>query len=258
MSDIPIPQDTAQALRAVGRQCRNLGLLFDRFAGYGPDWSQEGGQKHDEARRLVIQCNDWAVERSQKGWYGAMHARWESMMRGGGAEPFVLKPEWRMVVGLGRDSAFETGLTLHRVYGFPYIPGSALKGMTQAWAEAKEKPEGERREIFGEQDKAKSALAGQAVFFDALPVEPPRLKLDVMNPHYPEYYRPGERAYPASWQSPVPVFFITVDKGTPFLFGVGRRDGDKQRAATAREWLQQALHDMGVGGKTTSGYGYWK
>jgi CRISPR-associated protein Cmr6 len=252
MPDIPIPHDTAQVFRAAGRNCRNLGLLFDRFTGYGPDWSQEGGQKHDEARRLVDECNRWAGDPAYKGFYDGICARWEKVMQRAGATPFIASPEWRLVVGLGRDSAFETGLTLHRVYGCPYIPGSALKGMTQAWAEAKDMPDAERREMFGVQE-----CAGGAVFFDALPSTPPRLKLDVMNPHYPDYYRPGERKYPSDWQSPVPVFFITVEKGTRFLFGVGRRDGDENKAGTARDWLQRALREMGVGGKTTSGYGYW-
>ena len=32
---------------------------------------------------------------------------------------------------LGTPSALDTGITLHRLYGFPYIPGSGLKGATR-------------------------------------------------------------------------------------------------------------------------------
>ena len=253
MADIPIPRDTAQAFRAAGRNCRNFGLLFDRFVGYGPDWTLEGGQKQGEARRLVDACNSWASDPAYKSWYQAMRTRWQAVMRSAGAEPFEATPEWRLVVGLGRESAFETGLTLHRVYGFPYVPGSALKGMTRAWAVATGAAgQQQLEEVFGKQEGA-----GLAVFFDALPVTPPRLKLDVMNPHYPDYYRPGRRLPPADWQSPVPVHFITVEQGTRFLFGTSARNGDTTKARQAGQWLQQALQEMGVGGKTTSGYGYW-
>lgn len=42
-----------------------------------------------------------------------------------------LKPDWRMVVGLGNPSVYETSITLHHIYGIPYIPGSAIKGVTR-------------------------------------------------------------------------------------------------------------------------------
>lgn len=253
MPDIPVPRDTAQALRAYQRNCRNFGLLFDRFVGYGSDWTMEGGQKHREAQGLVDACNSWASDGAQKELYEALRRRWQATLNAVGAASFEAAPEWRLVVGLGRESAFETGLTLHKVYGCPYVPGSALKGMTLAWARATNAAsEDELAALFGTQ-----ASAGQAVFFDALPVTPPRLKLDVMNPHYPDYYRSKRRQPPAGWQSPIPVYFIVVDSGARFLFGVRVRNGAREIAAQASEWLRQALQEMGVGGKTTSGYGYW-
>lgn len=42
-----------------------------------------------------------------------------------------LKPDWRMVVGLGNPSVYDTSITLHHIYGIPYIPGSAIKGITR-------------------------------------------------------------------------------------------------------------------------------
>lgn len=45
----------------------------------------------------------------------------------------VFKVSWRLVIGLGLPSPFETGITLHHVYGIPAIPGSALKGLARAW-----------------------------------------------------------------------------------------------------------------------------
>lgn len=41
------------------------------------------------------------------------------------------KIEGRIVVGLGGAHVAETSITLHHIYGIPYIPGSALKGVTR-------------------------------------------------------------------------------------------------------------------------------
>lgn len=257
MATIPIPREAAQLFQANQGQCRNLGLWFDRYVAYSPGWTMEGGQKAAEAQKLVDACNRWANDAAYRLMYENIRRRWHEAMVEAGAEPFTMAPEWRFVVGLGRDSAFETGLTLHRIYGCPYIPGSTLKGATRAWAEAQDEfNAGLVNKVFGDQENA-----GAAVFFDALPVTPPRLKLDVINPHYPDYYRPGNQQYPTDWQSPVPVYFITVETGTHFLFGVGRRKKDRESigidAKQTRLWLESALQEMGIGGKTTSGYGYW-
>lgn len=39
--------------------------------------------------------------------------------------------QWRMVIGLGAVHPQETSMTLHHIYGIPYIPGSAIKGLTR-------------------------------------------------------------------------------------------------------------------------------
>jgi CRISPR-associated protein Cmr6 len=38
---------------------------------------------------------------------------------------------WRMVVGIGRPHVWENALALHPLYGFPYIPGSSVKGLVR-------------------------------------------------------------------------------------------------------------------------------
>jgi len=40
----------------------------------------------------------------------------------------------RLSVGFGNTTPLETGLTLHRLYGVPYLPGTALKGLCRSWA----------------------------------------------------------------------------------------------------------------------------
>ncbi len=102
--------------------------------------------------------------------------------------------------------------------------------------------------------------AGGAVFLDAIPAEAPRLELDIMNPHYPQYYQSNGKTPPTDWQSPVPVYFLTVAPQTAFWFAVGWR-GPEDSAGGARRraeaWLRWGLMELGAGAKTSAGYGYF-
>jgi CRISPR type III-B/RAMP module RAMP protein Cmr6 len=42
---------------------------------------------------------------------------------------------WRLVVGFATNPALESGLTLHPLLGFPYLPGSAVRGLVHHVAE---------------------------------------------------------------------------------------------------------------------------
>jgi CRISPR-associated protein Cmr6 len=177
------------------------------------------------------------------------------------AQYFTATTAWRMVVGLGGETVLETDLTLHHLYGIPFIPGSALKGLTRAYATGEveeykskkiedDKPKIQR--IFGTQQDA-----GSVIFLDAMPINGKiNFDLDIMNAHYPKYY--GEKQPPANNQDPNPVTFLTV-ADTTFLFALApRRPKDTEDVGLAMEWLQKALKDYGVGGKTSAGYGYFQ
>ncbi len=173
---------------------------------------------------------------------------------------FELVTASRMVVGLGIESVLETNLRLHHTYGIPIIPGSALKGLARSVA---------RRSIdtsnpifqtaFGEPKQA-----GSVIFFDALPLPQLnnhnlslKLQLDVMNVHFPDYYT-GQR-FPTEWQNPNPIFFLTVAPETAFLFSLAvPPDRDRQTLSQVAQWLQQGLTTMGIGAKTSAGYGFFR
>lgn len=175
---------------------------------------------------------------------------------------FELQAEWRIALGMGNASVYENGFTFHPTYGMPYLPGSSLKGMTRHWAKAegKDKEGTDYLKIFGnEQDGDKDFQQGQIIFFDALPValEEKMVQPDIMNNHYPDYYE-GNKP-PADWLSPRPIFFLTM-KGVSFQFHLGYimgagEDQNKQLLKTAKEWLENALKEAGVGAKTAVGYG---
>jgi CRISPR-associated protein Cmr6 len=179
----------------------------------------------------------------------------------------TFKPDWRVIVGLGTDSVYETGITLHHIYGFPYIPASGIKGIVRSYIiqenylpnfagqeKAGEKAEKKALEnndflnIFGSTNQK-----GKITFFDAMPVSVPQLKPDIMNVHYPDYY--GGSSAPADTQSPRPIYFLTVHE-TSFQFMIGCKEVDKHLLQTAYIWLENALKEKGIGAKTAVGYGY--
>lgn len=68
--------------------------------------------------------------------YGEWHGRFDAACDRLGAEkPIVATTGWRMVVGWATNPALEVGLTLEPLYGFPYVPGSAVKGLLHRVAE---------------------------------------------------------------------------------------------------------------------------
>jgi CRISPR type III-B/RAMP module RAMP protein Cmr6 len=203
-------------------------------------------------------------------------------------------PEWQLAIGLGnKANPHEIGLSLHGTYGWPVIPGSALKGLTAAWATAERasdeaeadgiRPDDVRR-VFGTPRLRPDPPAerghhrrpggptprpdqiGTVHFLDAIPAgEPVKVRVDVLTPHVKPYYettRPGSARPrstrppepPAEYHSPVPVNFLTVSGAFAVdLFGRAADAGDVKRAAA---WLAEAGDDLGAGAKTAAGYGF--
>jgi len=141
--------------------------------------------------------------------------------------------------------------------------------------------------LFGTQ-----GFKGLLLFLDAYPeIQDGSIKelfkLDIMNPHYSEYY--GEkRDIPGDWENPVPVFFLTVKEEVSFRFvvlfdksrwevikekGIPAKEGKRRQLANeeiegVEEYMKsekfyediigQALEFYGVGSKTRLGYGLFE
>jgi CRISPR-associated protein Cmr6 len=194
-----------------------------------------------------------------------------------------LKTTWRMVVGLGNASVYETSMTLHHIYGIPYIPGSSLKGvlrnyiMTEKFCKGIKSEEIERKahqdqgfcDIFGcpRESFYQKAKKGNVVFFDAFPVSKPEIIPDVMTPHYKDYYSDASGEIPpGDYDSPNPIYFLTV-RNTEFLFILGIKKENnieiqkgklagKTALSAAEELLNIGLSSQGIGAKRAVGYGY--
>ncbi len=289
-----VPKDAARLVEQYAEKCQNVGLWLGRYA---PQEVIERDSRRDDRGRVIgIETGFWLRElcdnfSPDEALIKSTYQRWRAMTEGGAR--FNAKLQGRLVVGLGGKGALEFGITLHRVTGLPYIPGSALKGLTRNYflitlaeqsgtslsldkldellSEADPKKISEAlpklnkplitlyREMFGLQGEA-----GTCVFYDAVLSEPPKngeklFTVDVMTPHFVKYYRESGKQAPDDGGSPNPVSYITVREGTRFAFAIGkRRTTDKLQLVDARHLLREALNWLGIGSKTASGYGVFE
>jgi len=252
-----LPAETARLVDRQLARCKNLALILDKY----PPQHVVAESKHKGPwlQNLLKEGHiDLALAR-------CAYERWYALMQAQGATIFQLTLDWRMVVGLGGESVLETDITLHHVYGLPFLPGSALKGLTRAYVTGEIEPYKSQREADDHEDIKQifgsSKGAGTVIFFDALPTDGKAgFVLDIMNPHYGEYY--GGKKPPTNDQNPVPVTFLTVTD-TTFTFAIAARPGspkDKSKCNVEQvgAWLPEALKHYGIGGKTSAGYGYFK
>ncbi len=178
-----------------------------------------------------------------------------------------LKTSSRLVVGLGSGHVLETSLSLHHIFGIPYIPASALKGvvrMVSFWEIAEklnknsdEEIEKLQRQLYDEEISSSDNeellkhkllfgtqnFKGLLVFLDAFPIIEQNqqiFELDVMTPHYQGYYTQDQA--PGDWENPNPIVFLTVKEGISFCFNVlfdkfraGRILGDEDFPREAKD-----------------------
>lgn len=226
--------------------------------------------------------------------YRVMFARWERVLRQ--SLPGVVRRVYRMratsrilLHPATQETVTEGGLLMHHLYGVPYIPGSALKGAVRAYAIARGmdiRPPGvpERLpdeitwigHLFGLQrdednmnPDERPDTAGIFDFLDALwvpevpsgvkgPFSP--LSLDVVNPHYGDYYTNKKHPAPRETSEPVPSHVLTVAPGATFLLAVETREWAVGVFEKWLDWMMlnllvPALGEIGIGARTTAGYG---
>ncbi|MDD5333031.1 MAG: type III-B CRISPR module RAMP protein Cmr6 [Rhodoferax sp.] len=246
----------------------HAGLMLDKYLRSASE-KDAATRLHDAAVLAVAQTSEA---------YALAFARWQTAYGAcyptGQTRRAIITTQDRLAIGLGNASPFEVGLTLDHTYGLPFLPGSALKGLaaahaSQAWgvneARWKEKTGEYHRFVFGD-----TAQAGCIDFFDAWirpeSVNGTTLVPDVTTPHHSAYYSANDQDQipAADWDSPVPVSFLTVNKGVKFELVLGcdllaespaERDTICGWLKLVSELLCEALKHRGLGGKTSSGYG---
>lgn len=216
---------------------------------------------------------------------------------------FIGKLKTPLSIGLGTISVMDTSITLHYINGFPYIPSFSIKGLTRSYMVEKYYDGDEKKAmdddgikiIFGISSNQKeneymeqiasinnpTEHVGLIIFFDAFPIiETIKIDLDIMNPHYPDYYKGN--SYPTDNQNPQPIFFPVIKEGE-FEFNLGinpyhgflkkyqtkdhintkinnfptKLDNNSPKAILniTSELLKEALIEEGIGAKTSLSYG---
>ena len=165
-----------------------------------------------------------------------------------GSVSFTAVNKGRLLVNHTGGIVENSNLSLHRFFGCPTIPGSALKGIARNAARFDADKERFAR-VFGGKEKGKSKEAGSVSFLMAIPENANwKLAVDVLTSH-------GG----SDTQNPIPVFFPAVETGATFRFTVAptarAKDGDLEFAV---KYLKLALAENGVGAKTAAGYGWFE
>jgi CRISPR-associated protein Cmr6 len=195
--------------------------------------------------------------------------------------------EGRMAINLSDSLIQNAGIALDRLFGMPYIPGSAIKGVCRHAAINEIKSINDPAElkkvfqvfqqVFGttesdfRQDKQlhkfvdilsgsdAKTLKGRVDFLAAHPITGAKITVDLTTAHYPDYYRTGILS-DLSKESPRPIPFPVVDKGARFAFCLVTNRADSNSKVlldAAQRWLEIALTKSGLGAKTSSGYGWF-
>jgi CRISPR-associated protein Cmr6 len=141
-----------------------------------------------------------------------------------------LKTDYRLVIG-SEQSIYETSIRLHHIYGIPFIPSSAIKGVVRSYIEEIKRLD-EFIDMFGDDKR------GQIVFFDAFPITEPKIKMDIINP----------------MEENKIINFLTVED-TTFQFLLGFKDEVDSGFVNL---FKEALTNHGIGAKTAVGYGYFE
>lgn len=270
---IPLSKSIERVINRNFNNISNLNLLMTKYVrGWKDNW-EFGSKEKGEYLESLINVNYDRLT------YTKFLERWKLLLNSIEAVQMKGKVLWRLVVGLGSGSVLETSMTLHHIFGVPYISGTALKGVVSSYYLEKYREElfknlenmsedeknkyinkkgGYDLELDKDENYAKlfgiEGQRGKVIFLDAYPVKFPQLEIDIMNPHFGDYY--DGKTPPADWLTPVPVKFVTVAKDTEFIFAFKTECGDLKELV--KTLIKEALEDLGIGAKTSVGYGYFK
>ena len=233
-------------------RCESPSLRLEKILRFGED------TKADEVEKVVV-CHN------RHGGIADAHG----LPTPQGAQSFTARLEARMIVNQAGGVLENAGLCLHRHFGYPFIPGSAVKGIARhaAWSEwnaaqdedARQRSARRVADVFGyptgdpgldhyltsiHHDVRKQ---GAIAFLPGVPAQRVSLVSEILTPH-------GGN----DWTDPVPSPFPAVEKGAEFRFTiVPLRNGGRQLAEEALRFLKTGLVRNGCGAKTRAGYGWF-
>lgn len=271
---IPIPEIE---LKHLEKTTTNFSLLSPRIVEWTPNRRGEFSSSTEMMQKLFQRSiNSFSSSSKSLEKIQEKQRAYIDYLKEMNVIPFEIKAKSSspFITGLGSGHPTETGIILDRNTGLPYIPASSIKGvlrLSQAINCADGNgnvDENDKRIVkyFGTTSDVQEAKRGQLIILDAYPENVPKLKLDIMNPHFGKYYS-GENKQPVETESPVPIKFLTVKEGTKFVFRCAFMPlGNKILSENERQEIQEdvdamfktAFETVGIGGKTAIGYGRFK
>lgn len=289
-----LSQEANQCLGNTIPPKSNFGLFFNKWLDYRNDRGKYVPGVKDDRSPLVNQarqCTGAASKILQN--HHVRQAEYCREMKKAGWKilVFTASLDSPFVSGLGAAHPTETGMVLDHTSGMPYIPASSQKGVLRIAhiinslcdENGKEKPleqllnegavsrrDGDNalywedddtsRTMFGYSEGTES-LAGQIVVLDAYPLNAPELGEEILNPHFPDYYKQSRG--PTEDQSPIPIKFLVVKPGVKFVFRVllslpyekAPLQDIEKLADMAEKNIRKAISEVGMGAKTALGFG---
>lgn len=258
-------------------KAEHAGLMLTRyFFAHKPSNKKDRQDMKETPEETVLEAASALEARSA---YRAAFRRWEELLRQLGCQTLNLELASSLAIGLGNESPLEVGLRAHHTYGMPIIPGSAIKGMcrrgAEQWLSAQTEEDWHRFErnemdqddlfycselrrtqlnvLLGEADRKSCCIFWDA-WYDPDSVDGKPFHRDVITVHHPKYYQKGA-SWPTDFDDPTPVPFLVVKPRTQFLFAI--QAPDQQWGQFVESLLKSCLQNLGIGGKTNAGYGYF-
>lgn len=186
------------------------------------------------------------------------------------------KERAKILVGIGGANVLETNLTIHQIYGAPYIPASSMKGLVRHWAiqaffngidptiencPLLNEQQLHIKEVFialfGDQDQR-----GNAQFYDVFPTEKYMIVPDVVAIHFDNYYK--ENGEPSDEGNVLPFSNVQAIEADSFdirlsvrknLNGLKILFNSEELLEILKTWTRKMLLEHGIGAKTSNGYG---
>ncbi|WP_128893772.1 type III-B CRISPR module RAMP protein Cmr6 [Longirhabdus pacifica] len=191
------------------------------------------------------------------------------------------KTDGKLVHGFGSINARETSISIHSVYGIPYIPASSVKGAMRNWviqacfngmepdqsilSEESEANEEQQHlykvylDLFGS-EKSRGMLQCMDAFIASKDF---KLEKDVMTVHHKEYYS-GKQESLDNQKLDIINFYVLNNKEINFPLFVAKKEGRHSKLSSNKLldeaicYLKNALKETGIGSKKSSSYGYFK
>ena len=244
--------------------CESPSLRLEKFLCLN---NNDSTQRTQEINQVVACCNKYGKQPPLERQFST-------------AINLVARLEANLIINQAGGILENAGLCLEPLRGYPYIPGSAVKGVAHhtAWLEWCDNPDPDLAvriaRVFGypTQESAldlaiksawpeiPDALAGAVSFLAAVPWtlegEKTALGIDICTSHHTHYYQGKQE--PFDDESPIPLVFPVVRAGAKFLFRiVPLALADDAVCRDARHWLINAICTGGIGAKTAAGYGWF-